>query len=144
MKLASKSAQEENEQMQAARNDWIANQLESVAKKLGKPLTSVTPGFDLIGSWDLRQQTEKGTAEPVRYHFVDSDTVMVDAPVAGEKPWEKWYFRSPGSVAISGTAYLMALTDDQILVLIPSNNSDTFMVATRVESEPSDESQTAE
>ena len=136
VRLAVAAARKEQEAMQQARDAWIKTMLEPASTSIGKELTLIDADIDLIGSWDVRRNTPDETAVSARYTFVDADTVRVPAPDDARKSMETWYFVSPGSVVVSGKAYIAATTREKVLVLIPNNDPQQFLVATQAAGEP--------
>ena len=71
-----------------------------------------------------------------QYVFVDADTVRIPEPDDASRLMSVWYFASPGSVVVSGKPYVAAITKDDALVLIPTNEPLSFLLATREDGEP--------
>lgn len=138
VKVAVAEARRENEAMQRARETMVERMLEPAASHLGEPLKPIAADIDLVGSWDVQRHSVEGVARPLRYTFVDSDTVTLASAENGQQPNETWYFLSPGSMVISGTGYIAASTADQVLVLIPYDDAENFLVARQVAGEPSE------
>ncbi|MCS7468290.1 hypothetical protein NZK35_16685 [Stieleria sp. ICT_E10.1] len=136
VRLAVAESQAERREMQRRREEWIASILQPVSEKLSEELTLIDDDFELLGIWDVQRTISDGSVESVQWDFVDADTVQVPASDGANKSTPVWYFAAAGSVVVAGKPYIAAETKGDTLVLIPSNEPRSFMVATRANGEP--------
>lgn len=136
LQLAVAASRKEQEEMQQARDEWIASMLEPVSRNLGKELRLIEAGIDIIGSWNVQRMAPDGSTAKFQYRFVDSDTVWISPADDTGDPVEEWYFVSPGLIVVSGNPNLAATAPDGTLVLIPNNDPQTYFVAVQASDEP--------
>lgn len=136
VRLAVSKAQSERLEMRRRQEVWINSILNPVSETMGQELTLIENGFDILGAWDVQKENQDGSAGSSQWKFVDTDTVQIPTPGDANISMPVWYFVSAGSVVVSGTPYIAAETNDDILVLIPSKEPHRFLVATRAHGEP--------
>jgi hypothetical protein len=131
VKLAVAEARVEQDDRQRRRTEWINSMLQPISDELDSDLILTGQDLDLVGVWDVQQYTPDGMRSISQYDFIDGDTVQIPTPDDPSEVISVWYIASPGSIVVAGRPYIAATTKQDALVLIPTSEPLSFLVATR-------------